>query len=145
MPNRLAKLYTDNTPSIVATALSPDGHTLATSGFDAQLLLWSTETGAVARSLRGGANLAHDAAFSPDGTRLYTGAKTVWDVATGRGLRAMSVPTESFFSSLSPDGRLLAVRNFRDAEIKLFDPATQRQLQTLAPPPGFSIKFFIHN
>jgi WD40 repeat protein/uncharacterized caspase-like protein len=132
VPNRLARINPE-TSVLYALAFSPDGHALATSGFDGQLLLWDTATGAVVRGLHGGANLAGEAAFSPDGTRLYTGAKTVWDVATGRGLRATSVPTESLFGSLSPDGRLVAVRNFRDNEIKLFDAASRQQLQTLAP------------
>jgi WD40 repeat protein len=132
VPNRLAKINPD-VAFVNAFTFSPDGHVLATSGFDAQLLLWSTDTGALVRGLRGGANFSAEAAFSPDGTRLYAGAKTVWDMATGRGLRATSVPTESLTGSLSPDGRLLAVRNFHDNEVKLFDAARHEQLQTLAP------------
>ncbi|MDT7808158.1 MAG: hypothetical protein QOJ70_1971 [Acidobacteriota bacterium] len=132
VPNRLSKINPD-VAIINALAFSPDGRVLATSGFDAQLFLWSADTGALVRSLRGGANFAAEAAFSPDGTRLYAGAKTVWDVVTGRGLRATSVPTESLTGSLSPDGRLLAVRNFHDNVVKLFDAARHEQLQTLAP------------
>ncbi|MDT7779260.1 MAG: hypothetical protein QOC99_1772 [Acidobacteriota bacterium] len=132
VPNRLSKINPD-VAFINALAFSPDGRVLATSGFDAQLFLWSTDTGALVRGLHGGANFSAEAAFSADGTRLYAGAKTVWDVATGRGLRATSVPTESLTGSLSPDGRLLAVHNFHDNVVKLFDAARHEQLQTLAP------------
>src|SRR5262245_10635784 len=52
-------------------------------------------------------------AWSPDGARLYTGGNDgfvhVWDVRTGRSLRAHQVPTRVTGLALAPDGASLFV------------------------------------
>src|SRR5205085_8182584 len=85
VPSRLAQFAPE--VGVSALAFSPDTRLLATtSGTDGQITLWDTTTARAVQNLKGGTNFAYDAAFSPDGTRLYTGAKTVWDLSGGRGL-----------------------------------------------------------
>jgi WD40 repeat protein len=75
--------------------LAPDGRTLATSdllysddpGVDT-IRLYDVEIGAEVRTLQPHDDRAHVLAFSPDGTRLFTGfgrgTGIVWDVRRGR-------------------------------------------------------------
>jgi WD40 repeat protein/uncharacterized caspase-like protein len=137
VPNRFAQFMPES--FVFATAFSPDGRLLATSGNDSRISLWDTATGRAAGNLVGHANPAYEAAFSPDGTRLFAGGKTVWDVATGRGLRASRLDMPNGLGLLSRDGRLLAVRRLRDKRIELYDAATQKLLHTLAPAEQASV------
>ncbi|MCA1634151.1 MAG: WD40 repeat domain-containing protein [Acidobacteria bacterium] len=118
---------------IVSTAYSRDGRLLATGGSDMSFHLWETTGPRRTLTLAGHTNHAFDARFSPDGTRLYAGGKTVWDVSSGRGVRASASDPGVFIESLSPDGRLLARRTMRDNRIELYEAATRRRLHTLAP------------
>ncbi|HJR08802.1 MAG TPA: caspase family protein [Pyrinomonadaceae bacterium] len=131
VPNRLAKLMPD--AGVTALAFSADGRTLATSSFDTEITLWETATGRRAGRLSSRTNMAYEVAFSADGTRLFTGSKTVWDLATGRGLRAVSANVESPFGILSRDGRQLASIPLKGSQVSLYDTANGRQLYSLTP------------
>src|SRR5438094_6241459 len=71
--------------------------------------------GAIARigtiRLRPGAPVT-DMAFTPDGKHLVTVASThqihVWEVATGRELRAVRMDDQAELTTLAPDGRHIA-------------------------------------
>ncbi|MBA3248092.1 MAG: hypothetical protein H0T63_08410, partial [Pyrinomonadaceae bacterium] len=123
--------------AITSFAFSRDGRQLAVSArrqLTTQLALWDTNSSQLIREMSTGkTNYAYQVAFSADGTRLVSGGKTIWDLTTGRGLRAFVPTATDPFGSLSRDGRLLATSNFNDNRITLYDVATQRKLSTLAP------------
>jgi WD40 repeat protein len=111
---------------------SPDGRTLATGGTDGQIRLWEVATGREARDLVGHSNPAFGVAFSPDGTRLFSGDKTIWETTTGRGLRALARATSSPLGTMSQDGRWLAELSLSNSQVKLWDVAQGRPSFTLA-------------
>jgi WD40 repeat protein len=123
-----------------AASFSPDGRLLATSGSDAGVTLWEVETGRAAVRAEGRVNVALAASFSPDGARLYTGSRTLWDVATGTGLRVPAASAGLVVGTQSGDGRLLALYTpIRSDRIELYDAAQRRTLAQVPAPPGSTV------
>src|SRR5207302_8945129 len=70
-----------------ATAFSPDGKLLASTGVDKQVLVWDVATGTLRHRFVNQASPIIALAFSPDGATLAGGAdKTIrpWDMAPGQ-------------------------------------------------------------
>lgn len=69
-------------------AFAPDGHTLATAGFDRKVILWDLATNRVRQSLGEHVGLVESLAFSPDGARLAFGgedhALSIWELKSPR-------------------------------------------------------------
>jgi WD domain, G-beta repeat/WD40-like Beta Propeller Repeat len=121
---------------IDAVAVSPDGKTIATGGWqDHTIRLWDAATGQervkIPLPTPNGHNYGNvPLAFSPDGTLLASGSADrantvlfVWDTATGKQVcqaEPFSGPNGSL--AFSPDGRTLAVGD--DAAVRLLDPRT---------------------
>ena len=65
---------------------SPDGHWIASCGFDNHVKLWSARDGAFVATLRGHVGPVYMASFSPDSRLLVSGSKDttlkVWEVRT---------------------------------------------------------------
>jgi WD40 repeat protein/uncharacterized caspase-like protein len=114
-------------------SFSEDGKRLATGGFDTDLLIWETETGKQLTNLTGRTNMAFNVAFSADGTQLYSGDRTHWDLRTGRGLRLATRPSEKNFGTTSPDARLMAVMRPNSGVLSIVEIPGGRQVQTLTP------------
>ncbi len=116
---------------INSVAFAPDGRTLATGMGDGSVVLWDPATGQKRSSLQGHDSGVTAVAYSPDGTRLATsggqdGTVKVWDVAAGKALVSLKVPTGPVVSSVnlafSPDGATLAA-GYGDAAVRLWDVA----------------------
>jgi WD40 repeat protein len=91
-------------------AISDDGSYVAAAG--PQLEIWDRRNGR-RRALAGHADLVSRVAFSPGGRLLasadFSGAVKVWDVATGKEVRAFAAGQTTVTSlAFSPDGRTLA-------------------------------------
>jgi WD40 repeat protein len=126
-----------------AAKLSPDGHMLATTkvdgdGYAQAVKVFDTETVREKWSIPVADKNAwvYASAFSPDGRLLvgdwrvfeqpkqwdnWTGALKIWEVATGKELASFPAEkNDSLFNAVfSPDGRMLAVGNWRGKESKL--------------------------
>ncbi|HYY43176.1 MAG TPA: hypothetical protein VE775_10620, partial [Pyrinomonadaceae bacterium] len=122
-----------------AFAFSADEKFLAASGFNGAITVRDIESGRTTQTLAGHSNFAFGVAFSADGTRLVSGGRTIWDLTTGRGLRAAR--SAEPLGLMSRDGRLLAAATFNDSRITLYDTNTQRRLFTLTPddPPSLKV------
>jgi len=142
VPYRYAKLAPEG--GVTALAFSADGRTLATSSFDTEITLWETATGQRGQRLSSRSNMAYEVAFSADGSRLFTGSKTIWDLTTGRGLRAAASDIESPLGIVSPDGRLLASVSPISNQVKLYDLTSGRQTHTVAPQEAASVTNSAH-
>ncbi len=119
-----------------ATALTPDGRTLATLSGRPTIYLWDPATGRQRRRLQGHEGYVWSMHLAHDGRTLWsTGRSTgsdrtirVWDLATGREQRRL----RGQLLALSPDDKLLALRD--EKTVVLADAATGKPVRTLAGP-----------
>jgi WD40 repeat protein/transcriptional regulator with XRE-family HTH domain len=118
-------------------SFSPDGKRLITGMGDSTVKVWDAETGQVLFTPQGDA--AHDALYSPDGTRFATRSANgflvrMWNAATGQELFTLSMDTVSDFA-FSGDGKRL-VTGSQSGIIKVWDAGTGAELLTTYDPSG---------
>ncbi|MGW0807907.1 nSTAND1 domain-containing NTPase [Nonomuraea sp. NPDC002799] len=124
-----------HTDVITAIAISPDGATLASAGFDNRVRLFDV---AARREITGSppaadGGLVNALAFSPDGRTLaFTAADhavRLWDVARRRTAGIALIVEDSATNALafSPDGLLLATGDTA-GDLRLWDLRVHRQL-----------------
>lgn len=123
-----------------AIAWSHDGKTLATSGGkQAEIRLWSGETGAPIRVVPSGLPHVWSLAWSPDGAMLAAAASGQIKLFDGRSGVELRVLTGSFRGVLemvfTPDGRKL-VAGGEDGNVHVFDPVTTARLASFAAHAG---------
>jgi WD40 repeat protein len=118
---------------VTAVAFSPDGHRLASAGFDRVVKVWDAGAFREERTIPGHTKEVTCVSFSPDGRRLASGSKDqtvrVWDPESGQEVaillgHASAVRAVAF----SPDGRRLAsAGDF----VRVWDPASGKELSSL--------------
>jgi WD40 repeat protein len=101
--------FTGHKDAIYALAVTADGKTLATGGYDQKIILWNAADGKALRTLEGHNGAVIDVAFRADGNVLASASadRTVklWEVASGKRLDTRSEPTkEQQTLVFSPDG-----------------------------------------
>lgn len=126
---------------ICTAAVSPEGRTVATGGYDNAVILWDTATGEQRQALAGHTGPVESLAFSPDGRTLVSGSSDsagtqksnviLWDAATGRPLRTLTVSQGGTHSvAFSHDGRTVASGGGAGAAF-LWDVGTGKQVRKL--------------
>jgi WD40 repeat protein/mono/diheme cytochrome c family protein len=125
-------------PVITSIAFSPDGGTLAVSGYR-EILLIPSEGTAPARRLVGMSERLHSLAFSKDGALLIAAGGTparfgeiqMWDVSAGKALRSVSLTNDTVFgASLTPDSKLVAV-GCADNTVRIIEAATGKEVHKI--------------
>src|SRR5215213_10280054 len=110
---------------------SEDGKRIATGGFDTDTIVWETETGKRLSNLSGRTNMAYNVAFNADGTELFSGGRTRWDLRTGRGVRVTPDTPGKTFGIVSPDGRTVAVMRLNSSVLTILESPSGKQLRSL--------------
>jgi WD40 repeat protein len=85
---------------VYSVAISRDGKTLATAGYDETIRLWQLPSGREIRALTGHHGWINSVAFTSDGHELFSAGRDrtlrAWDVVTGKMLRMVEHPSELF-------------------------------------------------
>ena len=124
-------------PLLTAFALSPDGRTVAVSGYR-EVLLTDRDGKLVAR-LPGLSARIHSIAFTSDGATLIAvggeparfGELQIWDVGSRQQRHSTMVSTDTLFgASLSPDDKLVAC-GAADKAVRIFDVATGKEIRRI--------------
>lgn len=119
---------------VTAIAFSPDGATLATSGYH-EVVLWKVEDGSLLKRITNVAERVYDIEFTKDAQKIVVAAGTpaqigeakIFQAADGKLLGDLVRTDDSVFAvSLSPDEKRLATAG-ADRAIRIFDFATQKQ------------------
>jgi len=119
---------------VTSVAFSPDGATLATSGYH-EVILWKVEDGSLLRRITNVAERVYDIEFTKDGQKIVVASGTpaqigeakIFQVGDGKLLGDLVRTNDSVFAvSLSPDEKRLATAG-ADRAIRVFDFATQKQ------------------
>jgi hypothetical protein len=116
-------------------AISPDGRSVVTGGYDGTIREWDPATGRQRRLIGQCSHAVQDLALTPDGKGLVTGSYDrtcrLWDMASGKELRRFDVYNGWIsYVAVSPDGQSLY------SSMKIFDLATGRLKGTLLDAKG---------
>ncbi len=98
--------------AVYALAISPDGQTLATGGYDRRIRIWDVASGALLHELVGHNGAIYDLDFHPQGTVLASASADqtikIWHVARGERLDTFGqAEGEMTCVRFSPDGRTI--------------------------------------
>src|SRR5262249_32765031 len=141
---------TGHEEKVRAVAFSPDGRRLASGSDDGTVNVWYAATGREILRLAGPGGGIQSVAFSPDNRLVAAGTADgpirLWDAATGaerHALRGHVLPVAAL--AFRRDGRRLASacespsrrrRHVQERELKVWDPATGRELLTIPGGEG---------
>ncbi|MFV0460534.1 MAG: BTAD domain-containing putative transcriptional regulator [Actinomycetales bacterium] len=109
-------------------AFGPDGH-LATAGDDGALRIWDADDGELVAAVLGTGEV-RGLSFSAGSGRLSAawteeGVVRVVDAASGGDVVQLEVPERPAWTSLSPDGRSVAVSSQGDTDARVLDVGTR--------------------
>ncbi|HNS30448.1 MAG TPA: caspase family protein [Tenuifilaceae bacterium] len=121
---RLKQTLSDRKHQIVCVAYSPNSMMIATGGFDNNIILWDTQTGAEIRKLKGLSGFPLSVTFSKDSRYVLAGGKdsriTIWDANSGTLLRSLKGHKGDITSiSIRDDNYIISAS--KDKTLRLWD------------------------
>ncbi|KAI5651359.1 WD domain, g-beta repeat domain-containing protein [Phthorimaea operculella] len=135
--NKLELLHTlkGHSMAVVSVAVSPDGHTLASTSLDCTLMIWDMTSGQKVHEMQTGATDIWKVIFSPDGSKVVSGSHTgkIFIFSVEKGEKERVLDTRGRFAvsvAWSPDGRYIA-SGAVDGAVCIFDVAQGKLLHTI--------------
>jgi WD40 repeat protein len=126
--------------AVKAIAFSPDSKMVAAVGNDGLVKLWNVKTGRELKSLVHSDSpdidtSTYSVVFSRNGKKIYVGngdgTISEWDVSSGQETDVWKAHRDTIYDLVfTPDYRLLASDGYNEANIKLWDVASRRELRT---------------
>jgi WD40 repeat protein len=133
--------YTAFKCSVKAVAFSPEGNLLAAAGNDGVIKVLDVGSGRELLSLvhtdSGDVDTSvYSLAFGRDGRTIFAGngdgTISEWSVRSGKETNTWKAHTETVIAlALSPDRKMLASDGYNEANVKLWDARTKREIRTL--------------
>ena len=143
-----ARRRVDTVP-IAALCVSADGKWLATPGPDREPIVWDVAKQLAPVPFAGVEAKVRSLALSPDGKVLASASADrlvqLWDTASGRARgEPIAVESRQIRVAFSPDGKVLGVLPLGSSyeRLKLWDPASGRELDLLAAEPNSTTRTF---
>ena len=119
----LVSLFDYSVGWIYSVAISPDGQTVASGGYEQPVTLWDTGTGKRLRILTEHSGAVYSLAFSPNGKILASGGEDstvrIWNYRTGELLHTLKHLGPVRCVTFSPDGQTL-VSGSEDRTVKVW-------------------------
>jgi len=114
-----------------AIELSADSKWLAVGNYDGSIRILDALSGQESGRLIGPVNPARSLSFSAGGGLLFSGARTKWNLGSGRGEPVLAGPSDNS-GLVSSKGSLLAEPSQSGADVRLWDIEHQTKLPILA-------------
>jgi hypothetical protein len=137
----LIRLFPGHEDFVDFVTFSPGGDRIAASRSNGAIKIWNAETGALIRTVRDRNKTARSVAFSPDGSRIASGAYgciVVWNAETGALIRTFSGPNWSSYkyATFNPGGDRIAAGS-DDRTVKVWNAETGDLIRTLSGHTGW--------
>ncbi len=132
------KTWEVNNDAVAQIAFTPDGKTVGLRYQGKSIELWDLAHGKKLHTLEGHTGNVFTFTFAPDGKTLASGSwkdpnVRIWDVATGKQVRAFAVASDVLGVAFAPDGKTLATCG-NGSRIRFWDPATGKRLRESKSP-----------
>ncbi|CAG9791007.1 unnamed protein product [Diatraea saccharalis] len=122
--------------AVVSIAVSPDGHSIASTSLDSTLIVWDLLSGNKVHEVETSVTDVWKVTFSPDGSQVATGSHTgkvvvydirnvcIFDVVQGKLLHTIEAHRQTVRSiAFSPDSKFLLTAS-DDGTVKIYDVAS---------------------
>lgn len=132
----LMRTFQGHTGWVYSVAISPDGQTLISKGYDNSVKVWNLYTGQLLHIPERSAHSASNLIISSDGESFATDTSDgikVWSLSSGELLHTITLPRSRYFArsiTISPDGQTLTTTD-NDDSIRIWNLSTGELLHTI--------------